>query len=185
MVLSQRTSIPALLVLWQTVDTVSAQQCREEYSIYGMKLKRHTFKKTKASNWSACIQACEGDIRCQSINYVIGQEMCELNKRTKEARPADFVPDEKRSYMKRFNKRGISTCTFVYVTCIFLSYWWYVNLYVSTVTLGSIPELPAESCAEIKASEGDNAASDNYWFDSIKPGETVLKPCNIEGMYQY
>ena len=61
-----------------------------------------------------------------------------------------------------------------------------MNLYVSTVTLGSIPELPAESCAEIKASEGYNAVSDNYWFDSIKPGETVLKPCNLkEGMYQH
>ena len=182
--LSQRTSILALLALCQTVYTVSAQQCREEYSIYGMKLKRHTFNKTKASNWSACIQACEGDIRCQSINYAIGQEMCELNKRTKEARPADFVSDEKKSYMKRLNKRGISTGMFVYV--IFLSYWWYANIYVSTVVLGSIPELPAESCAEIKASEGYNAVSDNYWFDSIKPGETVLKPCNLkEGMYQH
>ena len=55
------------------------------------------------------------------------------------------------------------------------------------VSLGSIPELPAESCAEIKASEGDNAVSGNFWFDSIKPGETILAPCNlqIEGMLLY
>ena len=104
--LPQRTSILTLLVLYQIVCTEIAQQCREEYSIYGMKLNRHTFRKTKASNWSACIQACEGDIRCQSINYLITQGMCELNKRTKESSPGDFVPDEKRSYMKRFNKRG-------------------------------------------------------------------------------
>ena len=44
------------------------------------------------------------------------------------------------------------------------------------------------SCAEIKASEGDNAVSGNYWFndsyatylpfDSIKPGEVVFAPRN-------
>ena len=52
------------------------------------------------------------------------------------------------------------------------------------VPLGSIPECPAESCAEIKASEGNNAVSGNYWFDSIKPGEVVQAPCNVlvEGM---
>ena len=35
------------------------------------------------------------------------------------------------------------------------------------------------SCAEIKASEGDNAVSGNYWFDSIKHGEIVMAPCNM------
>ena len=41
------------------------------------------------------------------------------------------------------------------------------------------------SCAEIKASEGDTAVSGKYWFDSIKPGEVVLAPCNmlVEGTY--
>ena len=42
------------------------------------------------------------------------------------------------------------------------------------VPLGSVPELPAESCAEIKASEGKDAVSGNYWLDSIKPGKVVL-----------
>lgn len=47
------------------------------------------------------------------------------------------------------------------------------------VPLGSVPELPAESCAEIRASEGEDAVSGNYWFDSIKPGEVVLARCNM------
>ena len=47
------------------------------------------------------------------------------------------------------------------------------------VSLGSVPELPAESCAEIKASEGEDAVSGNYWFDSIKPGEVVLARCDM------
>ena len=45
--------------------------------------------------------------------------------------------------------------------------------------LGSIPELPAETCKEIKASEGE-AVSGKYWFDSIIPGETVLAHCDMK-----
>ena len=105
--LTMGSSTSSFLALYQIFYVVSAQQCRDEYSVYGMMLRRHTFKKTKASNWSACIQACEDDIRCQSMNYVIRQEICELNNRTKEAKPEDFVPHDRRSYMKRLRKRGI------------------------------------------------------------------------------
>ena len=51
--------------------------------------------------------------------------------------------------------------------------------FLCLVPLGSVPELPAESCAEIRASEGENAVSGNYWFDSIKPGEVVLARCDM------
>ena len=51
--------------------------------------------------------------------------------------------------------------------------------FVFLVPLGSVPELPAESCAEIRASEGEDAGSGNYWFDSIKPGEVVLARCDM------
>ena len=47
------------------------------------------------------------------------------------------------------------------------------------VPLGSVPELPAESCAEIRASEGEDAVSGNFWFDSIKPGEVVRARCDM------
>ena len=62
-----------------------------------------------------------------------------------------------------------------YLPCLFL------------VALGSIAELPAESCAEIKASEGEDAVSGNYWFSSIKPDEVVLASCNMstEGKWTF
>ena len=41
------------------------------------------------------------------------------------------------------------------------------------VPLGSVPELPAESCAEIRANEGKDAVRGSYWFDAIKPSEVV------------
>ena len=47
------------------------------------------------------------------------------------------------------------------------------------VPLGSIPVLPAETCKEIKASEGGQAVSGKYWFDSIIPGEVVLAHCDM------
>ena len=52
------------------------------------------------------------------------------------------------------------------------------------VPLGSIRELPAETCKEIKLSERGKAVSGKYWFDSIIPGETVLAYCDMkkEGM---
>ena len=60
----------------------------------------------------------------------------------------------------------------------------YFNSFLFSVPLGSVSEVPATSCAEIKASEGDNTPSGSYWLDTIKPGQSVMVPCNmlIEGI---
>jgi len=43
--------------------------------------------------------------RCQSINYVMEENICELNNRSKEARPEDYVTDPGKIYMTvPFNK---------------------------------------------------------------------------------
>ena len=47
------------------------------------------------------------------------------------------------------------------------------------VPLGSIPELAAESCKEIKASEGQ-ATNGKYWLSSIKLNMAVLAHCDME-----
>ena len=74
-------------------------QCRvTESSIGAMYLKGHVFK---------MYFRCEEEVTCQSYNVVIGQKICELNNRTKEARPEDFMPDQRRFYMKRSRNRGI------------------------------------------------------------------------------
>ena len=77
-----------------------------EYSIYGMSLRGHVFKTCQAGFLEVCNHKCDEEPRCQSFNVVIGQNLCELNSRTKEARPEDFKPDRHRYYMKRSNKRG-------------------------------------------------------------------------------
>ena len=53
-----------------------------------------------------CHQACYNDFRCHSFNYVISEEVCELNNRTKEARPENFVANSERYYVRSNTKRG-------------------------------------------------------------------------------
>ena len=47
--------------------------------------------------------------------------------------------------------------------------------------------MPAESCKEIKASEGGKAVSgNNYWMDSTRSGNSILAGCDMktEGSYK-
>ena len=46
-----------------------------------------------------------------------------------------------------------------------------------TVPLGSIQELPAESCSEIKASEGNGMVNGDYWIYSDGNDQTILACC--------
>ena len=101
-------TITAVLLMCQMFPGIDAEQCRSEYSIRGKMLKRHTFKEMKTANWLKCLQKCNDDVRCQSFNYGITRNICELNNRTREARPEDFVTDYDRFYIKRLNERGIN-----------------------------------------------------------------------------
>ena len=107
----QNVKILAVFLLCQQAFVESeVEECsgEAEYSISGMMLRRHIFKKiTGAHLGNVCLRECYLDVRCQSFNYVISKETCELNNRTKEARPKDFVPNSDRYYFKRDKDRGI------------------------------------------------------------------------------
>ena len=105
-------SITVLLALCQVIHEVTGQQCspseqKREVSIFGMMLQGHIFRKiTGATLGNICLQECYRDVRCQSFNFVIYQDTCELNNRTKEARPEDFVPNSARYHFRRDWGRG-------------------------------------------------------------------------------
>ena len=61
-----------------------------------------------------------------------------------------------------------------------MTYFYSTHVFSCLVPLGSIPELPAETCQEIKLSEGGQAVSGKYWFSSIVPAKTVLAPCDMK-----
>lgn len=95
-----------IFVVYQMICKVTADCKHSEYSIFGMMLRGHTFKKLNTSTALECLDACNHDFRCHSFNYVFSQRMCELNNRTKEARPENFVPNSERYYFRRDKKRG-------------------------------------------------------------------------------
>ena len=108
MVVKTLLNILTLLILCPMLCGATAPQCREaESSIYGMMLKRHVITKiTGISLGGLCLLECYREVRCQSYNFLISRATCELNNRTKEARPEDFVPDSERYYFRRDMNRG-------------------------------------------------------------------------------
>ena len=96
MLMTMRFCILIVLCMCYVYE-VFAQQCKEdEHAISGMMLRGHTFRTMRSSIAFECHQACYNDFRCHSFNYVISEELCELNNRTKEARPENFVPNSER-----------------------------------------------------------------------------------------
>ena len=79
----------------------TADQCPAQPAIYGKALKGYTFKTLVTSSSLECLVDCHYEDRCQSYNYVIKTNICEMNNRTKEAKPDQFVSDLDRFYMKR------------------------------------------------------------------------------------
>lgn len=61
----------------------------------------------------------------------------------------------------------------------------FLECYFPVVPLGSLPELPAESCSEIKASEGVAAKSSLYWLDLDRSGNSIQVYCDMinEGLF--
>ena len=101
--------IAVFLLCQQSFVESAVEECSgdAEYSISGMMLRRLIFKKiTGAPLGDVCLRECYRDVRCQSFNFVISQETCELSNRTKEARPEDFIPNSNRYYFKRDMNRG-------------------------------------------------------------------------------
>jgi len=95
--------ILTLFVVSLMFRSIASQQCRGDvYSIYQKMLKGHTFKTFQARPLSIdCIEACTSDVRCQSFNYVMANGICEMNNRTKNATPKDFVNNVEKYYMEK------------------------------------------------------------------------------------
>ena len=96
----------AFFTSWIRARKVDGQCHTTEYSVKGMYLRGHTFKNVQVGLHESCYFKCTEEVTCQSYNFVIGQNICELNNRTKEARPEDFLPDKTRYYMRRLTNRG-------------------------------------------------------------------------------
>ena len=95
------------LISRMDLPVTAVQQCKPaEASVHGKALKGHTFKTSVVRSLFECQVLCESELKCQSYNHFIPSKICELNNRTKEARPYHFFPDENSLYMKSWPNRG-------------------------------------------------------------------------------
>ena len=72
----------------------------------GMALKRSVFKRWSMAAPHLCDVKCGREIAYQSYNYNKKYQICELNNRTKEARPENFPSAPEKFYIRRLNGRG-------------------------------------------------------------------------------
>ena len=95
-----------LLCVSFTNLVTAGDQCRIEINIRGMALKGFVFKRMTVAAPHICDILCEREITCQSYNFNRKEQICELNNRTKDARPENFLSDPEWFYIRRFNGRG-------------------------------------------------------------------------------
>lgn len=102
-------------------ESQAASQCQTtEKSIGGMFLRGRTFKSCNVE-LPECFIRCEEEVTCQSFNFAIGQKAWEMNNRTKDARPEDFMPHPIRLYMKRANNSWCSSIALVFLFFVFFA----------------------------------------------------------------
>ena len=96
------------LVCVSFTNLVAAEdQCRSEVNIRGMALKGFVFKRMTVTAPHICDILCEREIICQSYNFNRKEKICELNNRTKHARPRNFRSVEPAWFhIRRLNGRG-------------------------------------------------------------------------------
>lgn len=105
MSLTLLTAAISLYLVSRIPHVKAAGQCGTQTSNYGSALKRHTFETFKVNRPDVCITRCQNEPRCQSLNYVMEEGICELNSKSKETRPHYYVTDPRRIYMTvHFNK---------------------------------------------------------------------------------
>ena len=96
-----------LSVSASTSTCESHDHCHTERSALYKALVGFTYRILEKTKPHECFEACHADLICQSFNYVLLREKCELNNRTKEAKPGYFRTDKDRFYVKLITNRGI------------------------------------------------------------------------------
>lgn len=143
--LSNLCTVNLFIVMFQNVANVTSNSLQSGKtcvtSIKGAVLAKHDYASFVVQNMFACYYRCKGDIQCQSFNFYEKTQICELNNRTRIVGHLNFQPRQGAFYMDNPFR----------------------------VTPGSLSELPAVSCQEIKDSSGGLATSGRFWLD---PGES-------------
>ena len=107
--------IPTTIAL-QKKNYVVKQRIRSEYNKC---LVGHVFKTTaQAADIQHCLSDCwaEND-RCQSLNYFVNLDMCQLNEASNLTNPEDLIDTPDVAYLINpvFGREKVSSCIFLLV----------------------------------------------------------------------
>ena len=99
--------ILVLLVIFALTATrnhrivVLANQCTTKTNtIYGQRLRKHVIRETFESEVFQCVLRCKDSLDCQSMNYRMMDQLCQLNDATKASHNEDFGPELGYIYME-------------------------------------------------------------------------------------
>ncbi|XP_074630920.1 uncharacterized protein LOC141889509 isoform X3 [Acropora palmata] len=102
-----------LFVLIPHLGVLADKQCEAgEFLTPEKTLKNHNFRSVPVGSPLDCHLLCKKDPKCQSYNFVVSGNICELNNSTKEASPRDLVRDDARFYMGMKHAEGQRPQTF-------------------------------------------------------------------------
>ena len=118
--LHKQRSMYCLFLLFASAikSNTAHEHCRTEVNTQGMALKRSVFKRWSVAAPHLCDVKCGQEIMCQSYNYNRKYQMCELNYRTKEARPENFLSAPGWFYIRRLTGRGKKSEVYMCVSLI-------------------------------------------------------------------
>ncbi|XP_067031596.1 uncharacterized skeletal organic matrix protein 5-like isoform X2 [Acropora muricata] len=102
-----------LFLLIPHLGVLADKQCEAgEFLTPEKTLKNHHFRSVPVGGPLDCHLLCKKDPKCQSYNFVVFGNICELNNSTKEASPRDLVRDDARFYMGMKHAEGQRPQTF-------------------------------------------------------------------------
>ncbi|XP_044163533.1 uncharacterized skeletal organic matrix protein 5-like [Acropora millepora] len=102
-----------LFLLIPHLGVLADKQCESgEFLTPEKTLKNHNFRSVPVGGPLDCHLLCKKDPKCQSYNFMVIGNICELNNSTKEASPRDLVRDDARFYMGMKHAEGQRPQTF-------------------------------------------------------------------------
>ena len=78
--------------------TKQCQQCNSTFSVLGRYFKDHVISLENVKNIGMCYISCLRNRRCKSINFHIGDLLCELNDANRHTHPWDYVLKKDHTY---------------------------------------------------------------------------------------
>ncbi|KAK2553981.1 hypothetical protein P5673_024686 [Acropora cervicornis] len=153
--MSHSRSVGWLFVFWILSMCASCdfQGCKTAASIGGFRFPGHTISTHSEPSIWGCFRSCKlkMPLKCHSINYNLETFQCEINNRTKNGKPHDFVYRSEYVYLENpFRAR-----------------------------LGVVQSLPGLSCKDIKDSNEDSAIGE-YWIDPTHSNNAFAVFCDMQ-----